>query len=195
MPFKRRALHDLFPLLVFQSLQRAQIQLFSLWLSHSHFPTHTHTSRVLRALLRCRQLVSQFVRLASETGVMHSYAHTQCGSQWEIFGMVSLGMSWHVWGMYPSSSLLSLPPLPFPSCPTGRGRGKAGKQQLRQHAWFLTLWPRLGFFFHENETVSTTHFTSVMCQVKIFSKKKSRVWFTVLMLQSASIWQLFGRNE
>lgn len=31
--------------------------------------------------------------------------------------------------MSPCSRLLSLPPFPFPSCPTARGRGRAGKQQ------------------------------------------------------------------
>lgn len=119
------------PLLVFQSLQQADSIIltltFSLNLSHTH--THTHPSCASDSApvqTACQSVCQIGPRNRSQS---LTQTRTQWGSQWEIFGMVSLGMSWHVWGMSPCSCLLSLPPFPFPSCPTGRGRSRVGRQQ------------------------------------------------------------------
>lgn len=131
------------------SLSNKQIQLFSNWLSHSNSPTHTHKHTSCASDSAPVQTACQSVCQIGPRNRSQSLTHTrtQWGSQWEIFGMVSLGMSWHVWGMSPWSRLLSLPPFPFPSCPTGRGRSRVLKKTARQHACFWTCWPRLGFSF------------------------------------------------
>lgn len=151
------------PLLCFQSFQHVQIQLFSHWLSYLHFPTNTSGSSLV-------QTDCEYIKVASETGVI-AHTHTHTHTYWEIFGMVSLGMSWHVWGMSPCSRLsklsLALPFFSLSFLPYRQGQDIATRQQPSQHAGFCTLWPKPflfsiyqnkkricnPFYMHLNETV------------------------------------------
>lgn len=112
MPFKRHALHDLSPpphLSVSPTSTDSIILTFTFSLSLSH----THTSHVLRARLWCRQLVSQFVRLAPETGVIHTHTLTQSvdrsGKYLGWFSSECLGMSVECLPVFVSSLSLLFP--------------------------------------------------------------------------------------
>ncbi len=147
------------PLLIFQSLQRAQIQLFSLWRSHSHFPTHTHipcASGSAPLQTACQSVYQIGLRNRSHTLICTHIVWIAVGNIWDGFPRNVLACLRNV-------SLLSSPHTPSFSLsfPTGRGQGKAGK---RQHACFWTLWHRQGFFLKWNSNHNPFHFCNVPSQ-------------------------------
>jgi len=110
VPFKRCALCDLLtlPRLSVSPTSTDSIIVtltFSLTVSH----TQTHTHPVVRTLLRRRQLVSQCVRLAPETGVIRSYTHTHTHTVWIAVGNIWDGFPRNVLACLRNVSLLSSP--------------------------------------------------------------------------------------
>lgn len=93
------------PLLIFQSLQQAQIQLFSLLLSHSHFPTHTHISCASRSALV--QTACQSVCQIGPRNRSHTLIHTH--TVWITVGNIRDGFPRNVLACLRNVSLLSSP--------------------------------------------------------------------------------------
>lgn len=126
-PFKRRALCDLLTL-PHLSVSPTSTDSIIVTLTFSLTLSHTHTHPVVRTLLRCRQLVSQCVRLAPETGVIRSNTHThsvdRSGKYLGWFPSECLGMFEECLPALVSSLFLL-----FPFLLALQGWGRAERQQ------------------------------------------------------------------